>query len=132
MTDARNVVLLVDDHPQKLKLTQYSLERAGFTVLTTDSGREALRIAEFDRPDIIVSDIRMPEMDGYALCHELRQNPDLRETPVVLYSGYELTDEVESRANAAGATAVVTSSFNIKALVDKIRSLLEPPLPPAA
>jgi len=118
------VVLLVDDHAMKLEYTRHRLENAGFSVLTADNGFDALRIVKAEKPNIVVSDIRMSKMDGYGLCCQIRSDPSLAGIPVVLYSAYDVGTEDEHYARSIGAASVMTSSFDVEPLAKKIRSLL--------
>jgi len=125
-------VLLADDHPVTLAYTRNKLILARFDVTTATNAFQALRIAKTHAPpDVIVSDIRMPEGDGYMLCREVRADPRLAHIPVILYSQYEITPPIVARARAAGATVMLTWDLDVGPLIQRIRDLLEPP-PPAA
>ena len=73
-------VLLVDDEPDILEFLKYNLEANGFMVITTDNGISALEIAEKERPDIIVLDVMMPQMDGIEVCNQLREKKHFQNT----------------------------------------------------
>lgn len=122
---SRNIVLLVDDHQIKLRYAESELTKAGFLVSTASSGMRALATARSVIPGIIVSDIRMPEMDGYALCRQVRADQNLSDVPIVLYSQFDVDDSLRERAMLEGASAVLTWELNIAPLVSLIRSLLE-------
>lgn len=79
-------VLVVDDDPVQLKLMRLAFECADFNVTTVANGTDALKSAESLQPDIIVSDILMPVMDGFQLCYALRGHPTLHDTPLLLIS----------------------------------------------
>jgi DNA-binding response OmpR family regulator len=74
-------ILIADDEANIVKILEFELKKNGYDVLTAFDGEEALWIAERDHPDLIVSDIMMPKMDGYELCRRVKANPDLRATP---------------------------------------------------
>src|SRR6478672_10849368 len=93
------VILVVDDHPDTLTLTQRFLAGAGYEVVTADCGRAALSIAPRLKPDLILLDVVMPDMDGYRVCAELQQDPALAFTPVVFVTGLE-QDQDRARAFA--------------------------------
>jgi CheY-like chemotaxis protein len=121
------IVLLVDDHPLNLKLRVTHLERFPWIMpLTANSVTEALQTARNIKPDVIVSDIRMERVDaGYALCRELRKDPDLAQIPVILYTAGDLTPEQVVMAKDLGVVAVFErSSVDIEPLVAKIREIL--------
>jgi CheY-like chemotaxis protein len=98
-------LLLVDDNPVQRKLMRLQLERLGFAVTAAGNGAEALRTAHAVRPDVIVSDVLMPEVDGFELCRAVRADHDLNRVPVVLMSSAYVADEDRRLAERAGATA---------------------------
>ncbi len=77
-------ILIVEDSPTQAEHLKSLLEERGFTVAVAANGREALAAARGRRPALIISDIVMPEMDGYTLCKEIKAHDTLKETPVVL------------------------------------------------
>ena len=78
------IVLIVEDSPTQAAHLKYLLEEEGYTVTTAKNGREALTAAHAQRPTIIISDIMMPEMDGYALCKAIKSNDKVKDIPVIL------------------------------------------------
>ncbi|HEX8556896.1 MAG TPA: response regulator transcription factor [Pyrinomonadaceae bacterium] len=117
-------LLVVDDEPNLLVAVGACLRGEGFDVVTARSGAEALaRVAE-SAPDLIVSDVRMPGMDGYQLARRLRSNPRTALTPVVFLTAKdETSDRVEGFR--AGVDAYLTKPFEPDELVAVIRSILE-------
>ena len=98
-------VLLVDDDAVQLKLMRIHLRDLGFKVTATTSATEALRAAHNNVPDMIVSDILMPDVDGFQLCFEVRRSPTLARVPVLLLSAYyheEADQELARRVGANG------------------------------
>ena len=79
-------VLVVDDVPTNVMLVQAILKKEGYTLLTTDSGAKALRIAQERHPNLILLDIMMPEMDGYEVLQHLKNNPETNNIPVIIMS----------------------------------------------
>ena len=80
------VVLNVDDHPATLYARDRILRQKGFTVANATSGKAALDLAERLRPDLILLDIMLPDIDGREVCRQLKATPDLQDIPVVLIS----------------------------------------------
>jgi DNA-binding NarL/FixJ family response regulator len=117
-------LLVVDDEPNLLVAVGACLRGEGFDVVTARSAAEALaRVAE-SAPDLIVSDVRMPGMDGYQLARRLRSNPRTALTPVVFLTAKdETSDRVEGFR--AGVDAYLTKPFEPDELVAVIRSILE-------
>jgi CheY-like chemotaxis protein len=79
-------ILLVDDLPENLQLLSDLLVTLGYSVRSVTSGRMALKTAKVKRPDLILLDIKMPEMDGYQVCQALKDDLDLRDIPVIFIS----------------------------------------------
>lgn len=117
-------LLVVDDEPNLLVAVGACLRSEGFDVVTARSGAEALvRVAE-TVPDLIVSDVRMPGMDGYQLARQLRSSPRTALTPVVFLTAKdETTDRIEGFR--AGVDAYLTKPFEPDELVAVIRGILE-------
>jgi len=77
-------ILIVEDSPTQTKLLRLILEENGYIVDAASNGIDALEIVRRKKPDIIITDIVMPEMDGFALCRELKSDPDLSLIPIML------------------------------------------------
>jgi CheY-like chemotaxis protein len=80
-------ILIVDDTPQNLSLLQTLLSRHGYGVTAAANGAEALEKARSERPDMIISDILMPVMDGFTLCREWKRDGRLKDVPFVFVKG---------------------------------------------
>lgn len=76
-------VLYIDDDPQNLDTISRVLARQGYKVTTAKSGQEGLKVAEAHKPDIILLDILLPDMNGFDVCDEIRSRPQLKTTPVI-------------------------------------------------
>ena len=122
-------VLIVDDDPNVLEVLDARLSSCGLNVYKSDGGRKALQIIKTRSIDLVVSDVKMPEMDGMALLSEIAQiQPGL---PVILLTAYaNIADAV--KAVKAGAVDYVEKPFDGKALTEKIQTLLEEFQPPAS
>ena len=92
LTQAR--LLLVDDQPANLQVLRDSLEDEGYEISIATSGRTALRVAEARRPDLILLDVMMPEMDGLETCRRLKQDPETREIPVIFVTAQDGVEHV--------------------------------------
>jgi len=120
----RSLVLLVDDSPTQSRRSAEALEVAGFRVRLARNGREALEDARRWRPDVIVSDVLMPVMDGFALCREVRREPALARVPIVLHTMTFLDPRDEEFALGLGATRFVLKPTNPADLVAEVRAAL--------
>jgi two-component system cell cycle response regulator DivK len=96
-------VLIIEDNEHNLYLMRFLLEKGGFVVTDARSGRQGIAAACDLYPDLILLDIQLPEMDGYAVAAELRTHPRLSATPIIAVTSYAMVGDRE-RALAAGAT----------------------------
>lgn len=113
-------ILVVDDEERILHLLKDYLEQENFRVVTAADGREALFVARHEKPDLIVLDLMMPEMDGHAFMRQHRQE---RETPIILLTArVEETDKVLGLE--LGADDYITKPFSPRELTARIRAVL--------
>jgi PAS domain S-box-containing protein len=118
-------VLVADDDQVQLKLLRVQLEHLGFEVLTAQNGTDALEQASRCSPDAIVSDVLMPEMDGFRLCMAVRQNPGLVNIPIVLTSAVYTEEADRCLAEKAGADAFTLRTPDHRATVEALLSRLD-------
>lgn len=100
-------VLLVDDDPIQRKLAVRRLELAGHQVATAEDGEHALAAIRTNTPDVVVSDVVMPGLDGFGLCEAIRADTALRHIPVLLITNSTLDDADTMLAKRAGARALI-------------------------
>ncbi|HEV2200198.1 MAG TPA: response regulator [Bryobacteraceae bacterium] len=117
-------VLIADDNPAGRELVRETLGDQVATIVEAADGREALRKIREDRPDLVLLDIQMPEMDGFAVLREVRRDPELRGLRVVALTAFAMQGDRE-RALEAGFDEYITKPVTIA----KLKSQLEPPAP---
>jgi CheY-like chemotaxis protein len=117
-------VLVVDDDPVILQLLQVNFEMEGFRVLTASDGDEALRQARSKQPDIVVSDVMMPKVDGLELASRLKRDPRTRRLPVILLTARAQAADIQ-RGLETGVEEYVTKPFDPMELVDIVYSVLD-------
>ena len=117
-------ILIVDDDPILRRVLQNSLEQKGYQVISVGSGSEALTQFERDIPDLVVSDVSMPEMNGFEFCRQLRSQPSGKLIPFIFLSAM---DEVNDRiqGHTIGADSYLTKPFEMKELLANIDALIE-------
>jgi len=113
-------VFLVDDDEILLKLLSAGLQRYDLTVTAISSSKEAIRLAYSERPDLIIVDVTMPEMDGIELCRRLREMTD---APIIMLSAVSDEDSIIAGLNS-GADDYVTKPYSLAELVARIRAQL--------
>lgn len=117
-------ILIVDDSTESTEMLAKLLELEGAFVESAKSGAEALEIAQQKRFDLVISDISMPEMDGYQLLRELRQVPEMENVPAIALTGYGRTADVE-RAHAEGFAEHLTKPIDIDELLRIVKRLTD-------
>ena len=117
-------ILVVDDDKILRAVLQHTLEQEGYQVTIVHSGNDAIKSFERDTPDIVISDVAMPEMDGFEFCRLLRSRPSGQLIPFIFLSA---RDDLEDRiqGHSIGADDYLTKPFEIKELLAKIEALIE-------
>ncbi len=113
-------VLVIEDHPDSLDVLSWQLETLGFTVVSTNNGREGVEKAIKEKPDLILMDMKMPGMDGREATRKIRINPETKDTLImattVFYKGSDLRSCME-----AGCTDYILKPFTFEELREKIQ-----------
>lgn len=118
-TSGAYTILMVDDSPTIRKLVSITLSKYGHEVVCASNGLDALNKLKEVVPDLILSDISMPHMDGYQLCKMIRSNSILKQVPIIMLSGKDgIFDKLRGRM--VGATAYITKPFEIDGLLQLI------------
>jgi len=99
-------ILVIEDNEQNLYLIRYILEDCGYEVFAALNGKDGIERAAALLPDLILLDIQLPVMDGYAVARHLRRNPELAETPIVAVTSYAMPGDRE-KAMEAGCTGYI-------------------------
>lgn len=117
-------ILIAEDEPDIRELVVISLQFAGFEVIATNNGVELIERAREVKPDLILTDVRMPKMTGYEACRVLKQMPEMDGVPIVFLSAKGQEDEVKAGL-AAGGEAYILKPFAPDLLVKHVNELLE-------
>lgn len=127
MFDQTYTVLIVDDVPSLITTLRYKLSKKGFEVLTAQNGEDALHLCREKMPDLVISDIDMPVMDGYELCRAIKDDPELNSTPVILLTFMHTADNL-MKGVEAGADNYLTKPYDDDTLFSTVEELLENPI----
>jgi len=120
----KRTVLIIEDNEQNLYLATFLLERSGYKIEAARSGLEGIELASRIQPDLILLDIQLPQMDGYAVARALRQNPVLTEVPVVAVTSYAMVGDRE-RALEAGCNGYIEKPINPDTFRNEIEKYLK-------
>ena len=116
-------VLIADDEPHISRALSFVLERGGFSVHVAGNGEEALRMIRKERPRIVFLDIVMPKMGGVDLCREVKNDPELRGTCIIILTARG--QEVDRRdAMSAGADAYLTKPFSPREVLEQVMTII--------
>jgi len=116
-------ILVIDDTPSSLRLTGYTLEKKGYQIITASDGLEGLRKAREEHPDLIILDVMLPGLDGYEVCHQLRQKPETATLPILMISAKAHQDDKDI-ALRVGADDYLTKPVEPSTIVARVESLL--------
>jgi CheY-like chemotaxis protein len=117
-------ILVVEDVPNVLELLEVTLRFKGYPVVTAQNGQEALEKVQSDHPALVITDILMPKMDGYALAHRLRTNPETCRTPLIFLSATYVTPEDKKFAISLGAVRFIEKPIDTEDFLLTVAELL--------
>jgi CheY-like chemotaxis protein len=116
-------ILVIEDDTDFLEVVTYMLRGAGYTVLVARNGQEGLEMARQEQPDMILSDLMLPRLNGYEICSMLKQDVRFSKIPVVIWSATKLQDKDEHLAKECGADDFILKSIEPKALLAMVQRL---------
>ena len=116
-------ILLVDDEQDILEIVGYNLSQEGYKIVTASNGKEAISVAKKERPQLIIMDVMMPEMDGMEACENIRKIPELQNT-IITFLTARSEDYSQVAGFDAGADDYITKPIKPKLLVSKVKALL--------
>lgn len=117
-------VLLVEDNEDNRDMMKFLLERAGYVVSTANTGMEALNTAHREKPDIILMDLSMPEMDGWTAAAEIRKDPALVNTPLIAVTAHTLPGD-RRRAMDSGFDSYISKPINVRSFGVTVAEVLK-------
>lgn len=120
-----NKVLIVDDNKDNRIVLSRMLSYGGFSAISASNGFEALTTAKEEKPDLVLMDLAMPEMDGWTATAKMKEEEDLEDIPIIVVTGHVTGDEI-LRARQAGCRDLVSKPIDYHVLIDKLRHHLSP------
>lgn len=124
MTNKRGPLLIVEDIPNVRELLEVTLRFQGYEVISATNGQEALDILETEKPALIITDILMPKLDGFAMVQELKSNPKTQNIPVIFLSATYVTPEDRQFAMSLGASRFIEKPIDTEDFLLTIAELL--------
>jgi CheY-like chemotaxis protein len=118
-------VYFIDDSATMREVIKIAFRRENINVITCADAASALAQFEQNRPDVVITDVIMPDQDGYSVCTQIRQHPEFSATPVVLMSGV-VNKSVADKAVSVKADELIRKPFQPQELISRVKSLLEP------
>src|SRR5690242_20335713 len=118
-------VYFIDDSATMREVIKIAFRRENIHVITCADAASALAQFEQNRPDVVITDVIMPDQDGYSVCSQIKQNPQYSATPVILMSGV-VNKSVADKAVSVQADELIRKPFQPQELIGRVKSLLEP------
>jgi len=113
-------ILVVEDQEDNRQILRDLLNNAGYEVIEAVTGLDGVKVAAAEKPDLILMDIQLPEIDGYEATRRIKADPSLAKIPIIAVTSYALSGD-EGKARAAGCDGYVTKPFSPRQLLAKVR-----------
>ena len=117
-------LLIIEDNPDFLEVLAYTLRAAGYDLLTAKTGKEGLELARRERPDLILTDLMLPILNGYEICSMLKHDVRYRQIPILMLSATKVQEKDEHLAKECGADFFLLKSVAPKEILDQVQALL--------
>jgi two-component system cell cycle response regulator DivK len=119
----KQTILVIEDNEQNMYLVNFILEKYGYQVIQARSGDEGIRQAQQQKPDLVLLDIQLPVMDGYAVARELRKMKEMAEIPIVAVTSYAMPGDREN-AMEAGCSGYIEKPINPETFITEVEHYL--------
>ena len=115
----RHKILVVDDEPHIIRIIKLSLEKAGYEVISANSGEDGIEKVKQEHPELVILDVMMPSMDGFAVCQHIRKLDGFGKVPILFLTARGQSDDLEY-ARSIGANDLMTKPFGPRQLIDLV------------
>ena len=129
MSDEMATILCIEDEPEMIELIRLILEQHNYDVIGVLGGEEGLRVAEETRPDLVLLDLMMPGLDGWAVYQRMRSSESLRDTPVIIVTAKAQTIDKVLGLHIAKVDDYISKPFGPQELISSIQRILGDPQP---
>jgi two-component system cell cycle response regulator DivK len=116
-------ILIVEDQEDNRTILRDVLSTVGYELIEALNGKDGVRLAQSERPDLILMDIQLPEMDGYEATQQIKSIAELKTIPIIAVTSYALSGD-EAKARAAGCDGYIAKPFSPRELLAKVRKYL--------
>jgi CheY-like chemotaxis protein len=116
-------ILLVDDDPQNIRLVKAMLGPYGFTILSARAGNEGIKLAQTEKPDLLILDLMMPDVDGFAVVQAIKHNPETAQIPILIYTAKNITQEDRARLQGNIESIIQKGDFGKERFLELINGL---------
>lgn len=120
----KKTILSIEDNPYNREMVRDLFESRGYCVIEAVDGEEGILMAEKEKPDLVLLDIRLPKISGYEVAKKIRANPQLKNIPIIALTSYALSGD-EKKALEAGCDAYITKPYDPKLMLEKAESFLK-------
>lgn len=117
-------ILFIEDEPNLQKTLNQALRQEGYEIKAAFDGQEGLALAKTQKPDLILLDLILPKMDGFAVLQELKKDPILKDIPVIVLTNLESSVDVERVLELGATTYLVKANYSLEEVVAKIKQAL--------
>jgi DNA-binding response OmpR family regulator len=119
MSNGSGHIFIVDDNPDNLRILGHVIQDQGYDITLSSNGKDALEFLKNEKPDLILLDIMMPEINGFELCQKIKQNPDFKNIPIIFISAIQNSKDI-IKGFELGAVDYVSKPFNSKELIARV------------
>lgn len=116
-------ILIIDDEPATVEMIGTFMEINGYGWSSALNGTQGLALIQTDKPDLLILDLMMPDIEGFEICEWVRSQEAIAQTPIIIVSA-RTDEEAMTRAEACGANSYITKPFNLQVLLNEIQTLL--------